>query len=56
MQMKWVKKLLKSIFFNDSTEPNEIIASFYPEELINFIHYYSDWLIKNIEKLNNNIN
>ena len=49
-------EITKIIFLDNTTNPNEIVASFCPEELISFIRYYSDWVIKNIQFFNSNNN
>ena len=39
----------KIIFKDDVGNPPNVIAEFYPSELYNFIQYYGNWIIKNIE-------
>lgn len=45
-------EIKKIVFLDDKTNPNETVAGFYAVELVSFIRYYSNWLIRNIQYFN----
>lgn len=41
--------LIDTITFRENENDNDVIATFIPNELVNFVRYYGNWLISNIQ-------